>query len=265
VRGRAFEPGDRWRSQPVFVVNEAFVRRFLPNEEPIGARVRVFNGRWGDNADKWVWTIVGVARDVRELGADLEPREEIYIDVAQQPSANMVLVVRTSGDPMAIQSAVTEEMLRYDPLVPLARPGTLEDTLSASLAPRRFQMLLLGLFGAAALLLSALGLYGLIATAVAQRTHEFGIRIALGAAPRAVLALVLRESLSLAAAGIAVGAAVALVATRALQASLYGISSTDPVTWALVTALLAAVAMVASLLPARRATRVDPMVALRSE
>lgn len=266
VRGRGFEPAsDRWRSAPSVVVNEAFVRRYLRGEEPLGARLNIFNGRFDDHADKWEWTIVGVAKDVKEWGADHDADEEIYIDVAQQPALGMTLVLRTAGDPMSLLPAVTAELHRYDPLVPLSRPGTLEQTLSASLASRRFQMLLLGLFGAAALLLSALGLYGLIATAVAQRTHEFGIRMALGAAPRSLLSLVLRESLGLAGAGVAVGSLVALFATRALKASLYGISSTDPLTWAAVVTLLVVVALLASLLPARRATRVDPAIALRAE
>jgi putative ABC transport system permease protein len=265
VRGRGFEASDGWRTQPVVVVNQAFVRRYLSDQEPVGARLRIFNGRWGDEADKWVWTVAGVVQDVHEWGADREPVPEIFIDAAQQPSSQMTLVVRTAGEPLAMLPALREEMLRIDPLVPLARTGTLEETLSTSLAARRFQMLLLGVFGAAALLLAALGLYGLIAQGVTQRTHEFGIRMALGAAPGAVLSLVLREALRLSAAGLAVGAVAALAATRALQASLYGVTATDPVTWAAVVVLLALVAAAASWLPARRATRVDPAVALRAE
>ena len=263
--GRLFDGHDGWRTSPVVVVNEAFVRKYLAGEEAVGARLRIFNGRWDDHADEWSWTVIGVVRDAREWGADQEPRPAIFIDVAQQPSSEMTLLVRTAGSPLLLAPAVRESLAATDPTLALAEVRTLEQMLSASLGARRFQMQLLALFAAVALALAALGLSGVIAQSVVQRTREFGIRMALGAQPRRVLAMVVQQGLRLGSLGVAAGLLISLAATRALQGALFGISSVDPVTYGCVAALLVSVAVVASWLPARRATRVDPAIALRAE
>jgi putative ABC transport system permease protein len=265
LRGRLFDDRDRWRTAPVIVVNEAFVRKYLPGEEPVGARARIFNARWNDRAWDWNWTVIGVVRDAREWGADRDPRPAIFIDVAQQPSSHMTLVVRTSAPPLAVVPAVRATLGAMDATLALAEVRTLEDLLSASLAARRFQMQLVALFGVVALALAALGLSGVIAQSVAQRTREFGIRMALGAQPRRVLAMVVRQGLRLGAFGVGAGLLFSLAATRALQGALFGVSAVDPLTYAGVAALLVLVAAIASWLPARRATRVDPAIALRAE
>jgi len=265
VRGRLFDAREAWRTAPAVVVNEAFVRRYLAGEEPVGARLRIYNGRWDDRADQWSWTIVGVVADAREWGAEHDTRPEIFIDVAQQPSLSMTLVVRTAGNARAAVPALRGALASIDPSLALARVQTLEELLAASFTARRFQALLVSLFGAVALALAALGLYGVVAQSVVQRTREFGVRMALGAQRSDVLAMVVGQGLRLACGGVLGGFAVSLVTTRALQGALFGVSFLDPPTYAAVAALLAAAAGAASWIPARRATRVDPAIALRSE
>ena len=263
--GRLLDARDSAGAPPAIVVNEAFAKKFLAGMDPLGQRVQIFNNRWNDGSSQWRWTIVGVVADTRQMAADRDPRPEIYLSMQQQASNTAMLVVRTAGNPSALISPVRQALAALDPQIPLSRPATLEEVLARSVAGRRAEALLLGLFGGVALLLASLGIYGLIAHSVAQRTQEIGIRMALGAQPAQVLRMVLRQGLTLAALGVVSGLLLSLGATRALEGLLFGVPRTDPLTYASVAALLVGVAMLASLLPARRATRVDPVLALRAE
>jgi predicted permease len=264
-RGRGFVPADDQRSLPVAVVNGTMARRLWPGVDPIGRRFRVI----GDST-AWL-TIVGVAHDTKSWGLTAEALPEYTLPFYQLPTAirsvrrSMSVVVRTAGDPLALAAPVRREIAALDPDLALSNVRTLERVVADSVGDRRFTMLLLGLFGAVALALAAIGIYGVTAYGVAQRTREMGIRLALGAEPGAVRRLVLREGVRLALAGLVAGLAVALVGTRALRSQLYGIGSSDPATYLGLSAVLLLVAVLATYLPARRATRVDPAITLRAE
>jgi putative ABC transport system permease protein len=249
----------------VVLVNEALARRAWPNGDAVGSRIRL-----GGTADS-VWrTVIGVARDVRSAGLTAEPRTELYLPHAQfpafgAPQRNMVLVARGAGDPAALAAAVRREVRALDPTLPLSSVRTMDDVLGRWLAERRLSLIVLTALGVAALALAALGVYGVMAYSVAQRTQEIGVRMALGAEPRAVLAMVLRQGGGLALAGLAVGVVAALALTRLMATMLFETSATDPATFVGIAVLLAAIALVATLVPAARATRVPPVVALRAE
>jgi putative ABC transport system permease protein len=216
--------------------------------------------------------IVGVAGDVKQGSLSGPPTVDLYIPMAQIPERSipfmadqMKWVIRTGMDPLALAKVVRENALGVDPDVAMSETQTMEQYLALSLAPRRFNLILLGIFAAVALLLAMAGTYAVISYSVARRTHEFGIRIALGAQRKDVLGMILGESLRLVGAGIAVGSLAAFGLTRLLAQLLYGVGSADPATFVAVAALLAFVGLAASLIPAARATRVDPLVALRYE
>jgi putative ABC transport system permease protein len=202
---------------------------------------------------------------MRRQGLDSLARCETFEPLSQRPSRGMNLVIRTAGDPLKLAQGVRAEVRAMDRDTPVINVTTIERLLGESMAERRFQTTLLGLFSTVALALAAIGIYGLMYHSVARRTHEIGVRIALGASARDVLALVVREGLLLAAVGVAAGLAGSFALTRALAGLLFGVTATDPVTFAGVAGMLLMVALAASLIPARRATRVDPMVALRYE
>ena len=263
--GRTFDGHDRTATQPVVMVNETFARRHFPGESAVGHRLRIANSFYGEGQDKWEWTIVGVVSDTHELGLDQDSPAGIFVSVLQQGFRSMNLVLRSDGDPSATARDLRRELQALDPTLPLAQVRPVTEVLRSSLAPRRFQLTLISAFGLLALALAGLGLYAVIAHSVTQRTHEFGIRLALGAGPRNVLAMVVRQGLGLAAVGVALGIASALGATQLLRSTLFGVSAADPITYAMVAALLLALAALASFLPALRATRVDPAVALRAE
>ncbi len=257
--GRLLTPTDGPRQPRAVVVSEAFVRRYLPGVAPLGQRVGM---EWTDTL---VGTIVGVVGDVKHTGVDSLSNPTLYWAIPQFPWNAMSLVVRTSGDPEHVAAAVTARVHALDPELAVADVKPLDAYLGDSLARRRFSMTLLAGFAGLALVLTAVGLYGVMANSVVQRTRELGIRLALGETREAVLRGVLRRGLGLVAAGIIIGLAGALAFTRVLGALLYEVSATDPAVFAGIIALLSFVGLVASYLPARRATRVDPMVALRSE
>jgi macrolide transport system ATP-binding/permease protein len=263
VAGRDFAPPDDRAAPRVVVVNEALARRFFPGEDPVrgavGRRVS-FAGPEGPFSQ-----IVGVARDGKYWTMGEAPQPFIYFPLAQSYNSNATLVVRAEGDPHALAAGIRGAVRGLDEGLPLYDVKTMEEHLGLSLFPARVAATLLGGFGLLALLLSAVGVYGVVSYAASQRTREIGIRMALGAQRRDVLRLVGGRGLLLVTAGVALGLAGAFALTRFMASLLYGVSATDPTTFALVVALLGAVALLACYVPARRATKVDPVVALRHE
>jgi putative ABC transport system permease protein len=257
--GRTFTEQDNSLALGVVIINESMARRFWPGESPLGKRISIDweNGRW--------LSIVGIVGDVKEFGLDAETKPEMCMPYSQAASPWMSLAVRTSSDPMSMLPALQGQIHSLDKDLPPFDIKTMEQWLEDSLASRRFSMVLLGLFAALALILAAVGIYGVVSYAVAQRTHEIGVRMALGATRRSVLVMVIRNGLVLTAMGVALGLAGASALTRLLARLLYDVKPTDPMTFGAVALLLVGVTLLACYIPARRATKVDPMVALRYE
>jgi putative ABC transport system permease protein len=262
VSGRTFTDADHANAPPVAVVNQALVRRFFPRADPIGRRVTLDDPK--SPQARWI-TIVGVAGDARRSGLDQPARPELYSPHLQRAAPAMTLTIRTTLDPMSVVSSVRAAVTELDPELPLARVATLDALVGTSLAARRFSMLLLSVFSGLALLLAAIGIYSVAAYAVSRRAREFGVRLALGAQRASVMRMVLGEAARIAIAGAALGVIGALALTRVLASLLYEVSATDAWTFAMVTALLVVVATLACVVPARRATRIDPAVSLRTE
>jgi putative ABC transport system permease protein len=262
TRGRAIEQTDRSGTMPVALLNEAAVRRYFANEDPIGRTIRLGWGRAPDQ-EYTPGTVVGIAGDVRlrDLGEDATPT--IYLAHAQVAVPGMSLVARTQGDPTTLTPAIREILNSLDPNLPLDRVDTMEGVISDSVAQPRFYMLLLVLFAVVALALAAVGIFGVMSFVVAQRKREIGIRMALGAREASVLRMVLGRSMGLIAAGIGMGLIAAVGLTRLLESLLFGVTPLDPVVLGGTSALLALTALAATWLPARRAARLDPLVALR--
>jgi predicted permease len=262
-RGRGFTDADGPEAPQVVVLSESAVRRFFPDEEPIGKAIRLGLGR--GRGRKAGGEVVGVAGDVKELGLAEDSPPEIYVPYAQFPIQSMEVVLRTEVEPRSMAAVAERVVHGLDPELPVARVATLDEVLARSVSEPRFYALLLGSFAAIALFLAALGLFGVMSYAVAQRTRELAVRIALGARRETLLRMVLREALLLGAVGAAVGLAGALLLSHVLASMLFSLSPRDPATLCAVALLLLATAILASYVPARRATRVDPVVALRSE
>src|SRR6185436_11675306 len=252
------------------VVDEMFQRKFWPHGSAVGKR---FVSRFNDGTNiKW-GTIVGVVAHVRHYGIDQvkqyglaqEGREQVYFPYLQRPTRQMYLAIKTPMDPLSLTNAVREQVLALDKDLPVYEIKSMEQLISSSLAERQLNMVLLAGFSLIALLLAAVGIYGVMSYSVAQRTHEMGIRMALGAKQSNVLTLVVRQGMTLALAGVAAGLVGALALTRLMTTLLYGVSTTDPLTFVAIAVILSAVALVACLVPARRATKVDPMIGLRYE
>jgi putative ABC transport system permease protein len=262
VRGRLFEARDRGDAAPVALVSEGLSKRFWPGRSPLGARIT-----FGDPEDStYVWmTVVGVVGDVRQEGPAAAAYPQIYVPLAQLSSRSLLIALHTSGEPLALTPALERAISGLDANLALGRVATMDERVAGTLARPRVNALLLGAFAATALMLAALGIYGVIAYGVVQRTRELGIRRALGARSEDVLRLVLRQGMGPVLGGLALGLGGAAVASRVLRGLLYGVGATDPITYAVVAAFLAAVALVASYLPARRAATADPVVALRKE
>jgi len=263
--GRDLDERDGFRAPRVAVVNEALVRQAFPGEEPLGKRLFV---SWGYSLGREVepeFEIVGVVGNVRHGGLHAEPIPTVFLAHAQEPGFMASLVVRTAGDPLAVASSVRAEMRSVDADQGVLSVGTMQALLEDSIARPRLQAVLVGAFAALALVMACVGLYGVLAYSVEQRRREMGVRVAIGASPRALLGLVVGEGVRLTAAGLILGLAGALVVTRYLASLLYGIGPTDPVVFLGVAAVLLMVAAAASYVPARQAMRVDPVVILRDE
>jgi len=261
-RGRLFDQRDTMDAPHVALISQSLAREKWPNMDPLGRTIEFGNM----DGDLRLLTVVGVVGDVREDSLEARPRPTIYVDYRQRPQAtgSFTLVLRTEAEPAVVFSVAREIVRGLDPNVPPSF-NTFTEVFSASLKTRRFNLTLVGVFAATALLLAVAGIYGVMAYSVARRTHEMGVRIALGAGAPDVLRLVLSQAMLTTVVGVAVGIAGSFVLTRAMQSLLFGVSPTDPVTLAGVALLLSFAALLASYIPARRATKVDPMVALRYE
>ena len=258
ISGRLLEPGDDENADLVVVVNQTLARRDFPGQDPLGKRFHLTDTTFG--------TIVGVVSDVRNVGPGRPVQAEMYWSYRQEGSdAGFPIVIRTAGDPAAVARPVTAAIHSVDPTAAVGQVMPMPDVMARSVGRPRFYLVLLGVFAAVAVVLAVAGLYGLTSYMVAQRTRELGIRAALGSSPGTTLKLVLGQGLGLTGLGVVAGLAGGLGLTRLLRSLLYGISPLDPLTWLLVTTGLALVAAVAILVPARRAARVDPMVAIREE
>lgn len=260
-RGRLFTDGDRKGTPLVALISESCARTLFPNQDPIGKHIQI-GGRHDDK--EWM-TIVGVVGDVQQYGLDQPSNMAAYIPLAQDLSFGYNVAVRTTGDPRRMEQTVRQAFLSADNTQPVFHVRPLEDYVAESLAARRFTLMLLGLFGGLALVLAAVGIYGVISYAVSLRTREFGIRMALGAARKDVLQMVLRQGLKLAATGLVLGIVASVVFTRFLTALLFQVKPADMMTTLAVLLMLAVVALLANYLPAHRASHVDPNVALRYE
>jgi predicted permease len=258
LRGRFFAESDNAGAPGVVIINETLARKYWPNEDALGKRITFDDPR---KDPKWL-TIVGITRSIRHRGLDLDPQPEYYIPLAQRAESNMILTIRSTQDPRGLASAVRREIQSIDPDQPIANVRTLEAVTADSIAPRRMSVVLLGAFAGIALLLAGVGIYGVISYLVVQRTHEIGVRMALGAQRRDVLRLIVGHALKLVGIGTVIGLILAFISTRTLSALLYSVGAFDAATFVFVTVTLAAVALLASYIPALRATRADPMIAL---
>jgi predicted permease len=265
VAGRWFDERDQAGTPPVFVISQQLANKYFAGRDPIGGRIRLMS-----DSTPWV-SVVGVVRDVEHNALTAEPNPMFYavhsqyLSVAGFTPRTMSLAVRTLGEPLALAHSVRAQIRALDPQMPVAHLRTMDDIVSNSIARQRFSMLLLGAFGVLALLLAVVGIYGVVAQLVAARRQEFGVRAALGATPRALVRISLRDGMRQTAAGLAIGAVAALMLTRLMQGMIYGVTTSDPVTFVLALVITGAVAMAASYLPARRAGRVDPASALGAE
>ena len=262
-RGRYFTEQDSKDSLPVTIVDEVLAARYWPDQDPIGKRIAAFF----DSKNRQLnWrTVVGVVKNVKRYGLDGKIKEQYYFPQSQSPQRNTYLLARSDGDPSRLTGSIREAIHEVDKDQPIYRVMTMEQVVSNSVLQKRFAMVLLGIFAGVALLLAAVGIYGVMAYSVTQRTHEIGIRMALGAQQKDVLALVVRQGMLMTGIGVAIGLGGAYLATKLMVSLLFGIGTHDPLTFVGIPLLLGGVALIACFVPARRATRVDPMIALRYE
>jgi len=263
-RGRMFNEFDKAEAPPVALINETMARRHFPNEDPIGRKL-VTRGRRRGNAEPQAVEIIGVVSDVRHDGLDKEPRAEHYRPFTQIAHGSLIFTVRTSADATSLIPTLKARLREADAAQSIYAVATLDHLVFASLKARRFSLWLLGAFAVLALALAVVGLYGVMSFVTAQRTHEIGVRLALGASSSAIQQLILRQGLRLALLGVGCGLVAAFALTRLLRTLVYGVSTSDPLTFAGVALLLTLVALAACWIPARRATKVDPMIALRCD
>ncbi|HEV8042331.1 MAG TPA: ABC transporter permease [Bryobacteraceae bacterium] len=262
LRGREFTDADQQNSPLVGMVNAAVARQFFPNQDVLGKRFMF--GHPSTDPPKWI-TIVGVAADTKLYGLANPARLEVYLPLRQSVLRNMDLVVKSAADPAALTSSIRGAIASIDKDQPIFAIATMQELVKSSISTRRITLILLGLFSALALILAAIGIYGVISYSVAQRTHEIGIRMALGADGGGVLRMILAQGVKIAGAGVGTGILASFGLTRLMTKLLYSVSSADPITFAAVAIVLVVVAMLACYIPARRALRVDPIIALRYE
>jgi putative ABC transport system permease protein len=261
LRGRLFEERDGAEAERVCIIDTSFAESYWPDESPLGKRVK-FGG--AESGNPWL-QVVGVVGHVKNYGVDQDSRVEIYLPYAQAPIRGFTLVVRTALEAAGLAEGLRAAVRGVDPTVPLYDVRRLDQIVSDSQSDRRIAALLVGSFAVLALLLAAVGLYGVVSYTVSQQTGEIGVRLALGAARRDILGLVVGRGMLLALGGLGLGLLGALALSRAVGSVLFGVSPTDPTTWSLAPLLLALTALVACYLPARRAMRIEPSVALRDE
>jgi putative ABC transport system permease protein len=264
IKGRDFEQRDRHGSPPVVIITEEFARQYFPNEDPIGKRMHPGISTF-DDEDSTFREIIAVVGDVRSRGLNTEPKPAYYVPQTQVPFTQMAIVVKTTNDPHSVISAMTKEVAAMDPDLPLFSVKTMPEYLSASVAAPRFNTTLLSIFAGVALVLTLVGLYGVMSYSVAQRTNEIGIRLALGAQPRNVVLMIVKQGSWLILLGLAIGLLGAFALTRLIASLLFGVTAKDPFTFGVAAVLLALVALLACYIPAWRATKVDPLQALRYE
>ena len=265
VRGRVFDERDEEKATPVVIVNEALAKKYFAGVDPIGRRFKVGGPERPIGPDNPWMTVVGVVGDVKYSGLDAAAQPTYYLPYRQTAWNGQYVAVRSSIDPRTLTNSIRAVVASLDKNIPVALVKTMDQLMTESVAPPRFRTALVTVFAIVGLLLAAIGIYGVMAYAVAERTHELGVRIALGADRTSVLRLVLGEAIGLAAIGITIGLAGAFATTRLIQSLLFGVTSTDALTFIAISTLLAVTALVASYVPARRAMRVDPMIALRYE
>ncbi len=258
IKGRDFSDRDKRGAPGAAIINNELTRIYFPNEDPIGKRITF------DDGGSWM-SIVGIIDDVKQLGQDSAAKPEVYFPFSQMTSSSMSLVVRTSSNPASVVASIKDQIQQIDKDLPITDVKTMRQLLAESVSGRRFNMLLLTIFGAVALILAAVGIYGVISYSVSQRTHEIGVRMALGADRRHVLKLVVGQGMWLALVGVLIGLGASFFLTRLMSTLLFGVTATDPATFAVISVVLTGVALAATLVPARRATKVDPMIALRYE
>jgi putative ABC transport system permease protein len=258
LKGRDFTARDAQGQLEVAIINERMARRYWPDEDPLGKRIRI------TGADSWR-TIVGVVGDAHSARLEVEPRPEMFYPMSQAPFPLLSLMVRAADDPRSLIAAVRGEIHAIDPDLPVSSVAPLDELVAGSIAPQRLNAFLIGLFSALALTLAAVGIYGVMSYAVTQRTQEIGIRIAIGARPRDALKLVVKQGMTLALLGVVIGLVASFALTGLLKTLLFDVSATDPVTFVLTPLSLTLIALLACYLPARRATKVDPLTALRRE
>ncbi len=259
VEGRDFDDRDTADSNKVIIINQTLARQMFPGQSPLGKRIR----SWRDENE--LREIIGVVQDVRYYGQDDELRGLVYVPHTQDTWRSLVLSIRTTTDPSGMTNALREQIWSVDKNMAIAQVKTMREVLNESMASRRFSMLLLAGFAATAMLLAAVGLYGVLSYSVAQRRQEIGLRMALGARRGDVVRLVVAYGAKLTLVGLVLGLAAAFALTRLMGSLLYDVSASDPLTFAAISLILIAVALAATLIPALRATRVDPIVALHYE
>jgi putative ABC transport system permease protein len=262
-RGRVFTELDNSKGRQVAVVNEALARRYWPDADPVGQRIKLGSGQRLNSASDLA--IVGVVGDIRSDGFDAASVPHIYLSEPQAPAYGSVVYLRTAGDPGTLGEAIRREVQAVDPGVPVFGIRTMDDVVARTLAARRFALELLGVFAAIAFLIAAIGIYGVMAYTFSRRTGEIGLRMALGAQRSDILKVVLGEGARMVVFGVAAGLIGSAILTRFLQPMLFEIKPTDPTTFGVLTTLLVSVALLACLIPAQRASRVDPLMALRHE
>jgi putative ABC transport system permease protein len=265
VKGRQFTTQDDPDHPGVVIVNEAFVRHYFPSEEPLGRRIKIGPARLWKDQRFTSFEIVGVVRDVKSAGLHAKPEPTYYVPATQAPLQDMTLLVRTTTEPASIVPALRQAVWSVDPNQPISNVNTMEQIVADSISQPRLNMALMALFGALAMVLAAVGIYGLLSYAVTQRTREMGIRMALGAQVSDVLRLVLKQGMALTLIGQAIGLAGAFALTRLIRGLLFGVTPTDATIFIAVVGVLTTIALLACYLPARRATKVDPLTALRYE